>query len=86
LGFILPRAFSSTDAARPDAVPSALELPTDPLPCGSGPAWLHGVSTFGGSGVVSLETASPSEVPPLDVLADSDRPATPGYEFPEAPG
>lgn len=86
MGFILPRVFPFADAARPDAAPSALELSAGSLPRGSGPASLHGVSTFGGSGVVSLETANPSEVPPLDVLADSKRPATLGYEFPEVPG
>jgi hypothetical protein len=70
LGFILPRVFPSADAARPDAVPSALELLDDSLPCGSAPSPLHGVLTFGGSGVFSLENANPSEVPPLDRLAD----------------
>jgi hypothetical protein len=70
LGFILPRVFPSADAARPDAVPSALELRAGSLPCGSAPSPLHGVLTFGGSGVFSLENANPSEVPPLDRLAD----------------
>jgi len=79
LGFILPRVFPSADAARPDAAPSALELPATPLPCGSGATSLHGVSTFGESGVFSLESANPSEVPPLGCLADSKRPAALGY-------
>jgi hypothetical protein len=86
LGFILPGVFPTADAAWPDATPSALELPAGPLPRGYWPTSLHGVSTFGGSGVVSLETANPSEVSPLNVLADSKRPATLGYEFPEVPG
>jgi len=86
LGFILPRVFPFADAARPDAAPSALELPAGSLPRGSGPASLHGVSTFGESGVLSLESANPSEVPPLGRLADSEHPVTLGYEFPEVPG
>lgn len=86
MGFILPRVFPVTVAARPDAAPSALELLAGPLPRGSEPAPPHGVLTYGEGGVFSLENADPSEVYLLDSLADSKRTNELGYEFPETSG